>query len=113
MRHLYARRIFMGLALFFAGSAVVFGYLASRKAKEVAPAAASGARDGTEHRGAELFVTYCGSCHTAESLRPGAVSASAAERQRILQFLQDHGRASDEQDRLIMEYLASEGSGGD
>lgn len=104
MRHVFVRRIFFALAVLFVLCAVAFALLVTREPGDPPPPAT----EAGQHAGADLFASYCGSCHTAESLRPGVVDATVEQRREILRFLEDHGRASDEQDRLIVEYLAGE-----
>ena len=108
MRHVFVRRIFFGLAALFVVCAVIFALLVTREPGD----SSSPAVEAERHAGSALFASDCGSCHTAESLRPGVVDATAEQRREILRFLEDHGRASDEQDRLIVEYLAGETEGG-
>jgi mono/diheme cytochrome c family protein len=94
----------LALAAVFVAIAVGFGRLANRPPASFgepvpgAPAAANGA---------QLFETYCASCHTVEELRRVASRRSDRGRTRIEleRFLEKHGDGSAEQDRAIVAYL--------
>ena len=99
MRHVAVRRTALILGAVFFACASLFVWAAGRQS---GPLDAPSSPDAP--RGAGLFETYCSSCHSAESLR-GAVTE--ARRPQLEVFLQDHGDASDAEDRLILDYLTA------
>ena len=50
-----------------------------------------------------MYETYCAGCHPVETLR---AELSAERRRELEAFLGKHGKSSDEEDRLIIDYLA-------
>ena len=58
--------------------------------------------------GAELFATYCATCHKPASLARGLQSAPDPEsaRAEIAAFLTRHGRSDGDVDAAIVDYLA-------
>ncbi|MHB1223422.1 MAG: c-type cytochrome [Gemmatimonadaceae bacterium] len=100
MRHVAVRRTALLLAVVVVGCTALFTWLVSREAEPwPAPPTAS------EAEGAALFREYCASCHTVERMRAGVANADAVRRRELLRFLQHHGRSSDAEDRLILDYL--------
>jgi hypothetical protein len=118
MRHLVVRRTAFLLGVMLVASAGLFAVLVSRE-PAVAPAvpppaaASTAAASAPQSRTtaptrAELYEAHCASCHTAASLRQHLPDSE--ERRRDLDvFLENHGSATQAEDRLIVEYLAAEG----
>ena len=107
MRHVAVRRTALILATVFVVCAGLFAWLTTER--EAASADAAAAAEGVspvppaEAEGATLYEIYCAGCHPVESLR----TQMSAERRRALEaFLGKHGKSSDEEDRLIVGYLA-------
>ena len=118
MRHLVVRRTALLLGVMLFASAGLFALLVSREPAVApalpSPAAASTAASPappsptTAPTGAELYEAHCASCHAAASLRQRMPDSE--ERRRDLDaFLEDHGRATAAEDRLIVEYLSGKG----
>jgi mono/diheme cytochrome c family protein len=110
MRHVAVRRVAALLGLLFLLWAGVFAWMARRTpaptpaagpsppVTEPAPAAPSSSD------GAALFEAHCTPCHAADDLRP-ALAGNDTARAAMDAFLADHGDATPEEDRLIVEYL--------
>jgi len=105
MRHVTVRRAALLLGSVFLVCAGLFASLVSRE-----PAAAPASLPAPGPAGAALFQTYCAACHTVESLRP-FVTGPDVRRDELEAFLADHGDASGEDDRLILDYLSRGPSG--
>jgi len=108
MRHVAVRRTALILAILFIGCAGLFVWLT--RGRDVAPAAAAdvpaqaAAEPTRPDPGAQLYDTYCGRCHAVDTLR----GVMTAERRREVEvFLEQHGRSSSEEDRLILDYLTA------
>lgn len=97
MRHVAVRRTALLLAIVLVGCAALFAWLVGREAE---PAPATLASEG-----AAPFQEYCASCHAEERLRPLVAAADSARRLELERFLRSHGRSSDAEDRLILDYL--------
>ena len=72
----------------------VFAWIVGRGPADEPPAATPASVTG-----AVLFERHCGSCHAVEDLRAAAADAET------LTFLESHGEASGEEDRLILDYM--------
>ena len=57
-------------------------------------------------RGAELYEQYCARCHTGDDLAGALRAGGSPKRAEWESFLLDHGRASADEDRAILDYLA-------
>jgi len=103
MNHRIVTRVVIGIAVLCVAAALSFARLRAAPGTggpgPVSPQAA-------EHPGAALFKTHCGTCHEV-----GAVAAplrgptAGARAQGMVEFLRRHGKSSDAQDRVIVEYL--------
>ena len=106
MRHVAVRRTALILATVFLACAGIFAWLTiERDAASPGPAASAEAAlpvPAAEAEGAMLYETYCAGCHPVETL---GTEMSAVRRRELEAFLQRHGRSSDGEDRLIVEYL--------
>jgi mono/diheme cytochrome c family protein len=96
----------MSTALFVIVAAA-FGWIVNRSDdRPAAPLASPPAADTAA--GAQVFETYCASCHTPDAIR--TVFGRHADRQRarteLERFLSTHGDAPKEQHRAIVEYVA-------
>lgn len=105
MRHVVVRRTALILATVFVACAGLFAWHMTGRhtpaSDAAAPAAAVSPTSG-EAEGARLYETYCARCHPIDTLR----AEMRAERRRALEaFLQTHGKSSDDEDRLIVDYL--------
>jgi cytochrome c5 len=107
MRHVAVRRTALILATVFVVCAGLFAWLATDREAASADAAASAEGvspvPAAEAGGAALYETYCAGCHPVETLR---AELSAERRRELEAFLGKHGKSSDEEDRLIIDYLA-------
>lgn len=101
MRTRHVRMFVIALAALLAAIAVGFGWLANRE-----PTPSSG-EPAVAANGAQLFETYCASCHTVEAMRRVASGRTDRERTRVEleRFLEAHGDASADEDRAIVAYL--------
>ena len=108
MRQVAVRHAALLLAGVLLASAGIFTWLVGRPAARPVEAAPS-AQPATDASGAALFEEYCASCHQADRLRPDA--SDPTRRHDMELFLQDHGNASDADDRLILDYLSLDGRG--
>lgn len=108
MRYVVVKRVTGSLGVFLVLAAGLFAWLV--RDEPPAPAAPAAQTPATP-RGAALFEGQCGQCHTADDLRGPLRAGGEAKRSAWLEFLKDHAEASDEEDRLILEYLASEAAG--
>ena len=112
MRHIAVRRVAAQLGLLFLLWAGVFAWMARRSpaptpaagpsSPVTAPAPAPAARSSSD--GAALFEAHCTPCHAADDLRP-ALAGNGTARAAMEAFLADHGDATPEEDRPIVEYL--------
>ena len=106
MRHVAVRRTALILATVFVVCAGLFAWLTAER--EAASAGATASAQGVtpvpaaEARGATSYETYCAGCHPVDALR---AEMSAERRRQLEAFLRKHGKSSDEEDRLIVEYL--------
>ncbi len=102
------RRTALVLAVAFVACALLFVWLTAERepasARAPAPAEGVSPQPAVEAEGARLYETYCARCHPVETLR----TEMSAERLRELEtFLQKHGKSSEAEDRLILDYLTS------
>ena len=109
MRHVAVRRSALILASVFVVCAGLFAWITTKRERE-SPGTASSAEaaapvPAADDEGAALYETYCARCHPVDSLRTGM---SADRRRELEEFLQKHGRSSDEEDLLIIDYLAGQ-----
>ena len=105
MRHVAVRRAALILATVFVLFAGLFAWMAGRGGshEQISIAIEEAPQAAAEHRGAALYDTFCARCHPVETLR-GPLNE---ERYRELEvFLRKHVKSSDEEDRLILDYLA-------
>lgn len=108
MRHVTVRRTALILAAVFIVSAGLFAWFTATERETAsqgaeAPAEAAAPVPAADTGGAMLYETYCARCHPAGTLR---IETSAEKLRELEAFLQTHGRSSDEEDRLIVDYLA-------
>lgn len=101
MRHVIVSRVSVLLTLLLLAAAVLFVQLVtpardSRRAQAAA----------TPPSGSRLFEAHCASCHTLDDLRAPFADGSAARRLELERFLADHGDASRDDDRAIVEYVS-------
>lgn len=102
MRHVIVTRVTLLVFVLFLAAAGLFAWI-------TAPARTGDpARPATGEDGGRLFESHCASCHDAGSLRPGAGALDAAGRRSLERFLENHGTATSDEDRRIVEYLAAE-----
>jgi len=102
MRHIAVRRLAVLLGAVFLLWAGVFAWIVQREpaAESATPGAPAIAA------GAGLFGRHCASCHTLESMRRAAgTDPDGTRRLELEQFLDGHGQASADEDRLILDYL--------
>ncbi len=101
MHHIIVSRVSLTFCLLLAGGTLGFALLADSGPTAEPAGEAAG-------EGAALFDAHCGGCHTVDELAPGLRDAEdpAARMAELEAFLENHGRASPEQDRAILEYLA-------
>lgn len=57
-------------------------------------------------QGAALYEQYCARCHMGDDLAGTLRTGGAPKRAEWESFLRDHGRASADEDRAILDYLA-------
>lgn len=105
MRHQVVKRLTLALTAVIALSALLFAWLVRDEPASV-PTRGPSVSSDDERMGAALFERYCGACHAAADLRP-ALGSGAAARADWEQFLLDHGDADLEEDRHILDFLAS------
>lgn len=103
MHHVIVTRVSVCFCLLLAGCVLGFAFLVDR------PSLAGISSAPAERHGAKLFDQYCGACHeagelTAELRAAPDDEALAAE---WMAFLERHGRAGPDEDRAIVEFLAS------
>ncbi len=102
MRHVGVRRLatLLGVAFLLWGG--VFAWLAGREPVERSPQPTPvSVPDGTA-----LFERHCASCHDLDEMRTAAGSKGDTARQADLaRFLEDHGGASSEENRQILDFL--------
>lgn len=109
MRHVAVRRTALILATVFVVCAGLFAWITAEREPE-SPGTASSAEAAApvpaeDAEGAALYEAYCARCHPVDSLR---TEMSVDRRRELEEFLQKHGRSSDEEDRLIIDYLAEQ-----
>jgi mono/diheme cytochrome c family protein len=108
MRSRAVRTFTLLLAALFLAVAALFGWIANRpRAERQPPVTGPGAAPAETARGAELFETFCSSCHTPDALRSIARGRTDLARTRVEmeRFLATHGGAAVEQNRAIVAYL--------
>ena len=103
MRHIVVRRLALLLGAIFFLWAGVFAWIVHREPTADQPSAPT-----TTATGAALFERHCASCHGVEQLQEtvGGVR-DPSEREKLARFLSEHGDATREEDRQILDYLAS------
>ena len=79
---------------------LLFGLVASRRAAEPSETDAVSS-------GAAAYRRYCASCHTVGAIRPSMVG-TPERRSEMEVFLREHGRASEAEDRQILDYIESQ-----
>ncbi len=104
MRHIVVRRLAALLGGVFLVWAVVFAWIVQR---EPATPGTPGAQPAPAiAAGAGLFGRYCGACHSVELMRAAAgADPDGKRRLELEQFLDGHGEAAADEDRLILDYL--------
>lgn len=106
MNHRFVTRVVIGITVLFIAASLSFARL--RAASAPAGAGTAGPQ-GAAHPGAALFSSHCGSCHEAGAVAaPLRGPAAGARAQGMVEFLRRHGKSSDAQDRLIVEYLTEQ-----
>lgn len=107
MRHVTVRRTALILAAVFVVCAGLFAWLTRAREAASADDTTSALRlasvPAAEAQGATLYETYCARCHPVDTLQ---AETSPEGRRKLEAFLRKHGKSSDEEDRLIVEYLA-------
>lgn len=113
MRHTAVRRTVLALAAVLVLSAWLFGWIVSPRHVDVppapvaapstpaVPAQTSETPPKVPSDGAALFRSYCGGCHSSGRLRLNQ------SRRDLEIFLRTHGTASDAEDAIILDFLAS------
>ena len=104
MRHLIVSRIVVLLGAVLCAAAFGFVWLAGRP--QDGPVEAELVQEPSA-AAATLFARSCASCHTPDSLREGVGRDREAARRALETFLQSHGDTSDQEDRLIADYLTA------
>ena len=104
MRHLIVSRTVILLATVLFASAVGFVWLAGRPK---VGRDETDVRPVTDTTAAALFARSCASCHTPDSLKPAVGRDREAARNALETFLRTHGDTSEEEDRLIADYLTA------
>lgn len=108
MRYVAVKRVTGLIGLLLVLAAGGFAWLVR---DEPPPPAAPAAQAPGAPPGAALFERQCEQCHTVDDLRRTLRAGGEAKRTAWLEFLRDHAESSDEEDRLILEYLGSEAAG--
>jgi mono/diheme cytochrome c family protein len=88
----------------FLGAAVAFAWFAHR---DPAPPRGDPSQLAAG-AGAALFEQHCASCHAPDDLREALGDGDTARRRELELFLKDHGESADDQDHVILEFLAAE-----
>ena len=101
MRHMVVRRTATLLGTVLIACSLLFGLVASRRTVE--PSVSADAASS----GAAAYRRYCASCHTVGAIRPSVVGSPERRREMEL-FLREHGRATEAEDRLILDYIESQ-----
>jgi mono/diheme cytochrome c family protein len=101
MQRLIVLRLAAGLVALFTGAALLFSWAAAPPAPVAAETTSdSGARE------AALFEERCGRCHAREELLEWLGRRSDADPGgALLEFLAEHGEASNRENRAIVVYL--------
>jgi mono/diheme cytochrome c family protein len=109
MTHTIVTRVALGVCAMCVGAAVLFAYLAAAPAAQAHDAGAPAAQAKAEpHPGKAPYDRHCAGCHAIDEaegmLRDGGsnLDANAAA---MVEFLKNHGRSSDAEDRAIVEYI--------
>lgn len=103
MRTLHVRLAALVFTLALLLATVGSAWIASRAAVDGEPAMppSEGELDGRE-----LYQLHCGGCHLEEDLSPALHGPDpGAAIIALLDFLEDHGRSDDRQDRALVAYL--------
>lgn len=108
MNHVIVSRVSAVLVILLGASVIGFALLVARTQP---PADGAVERTGIPREGGEgsaLFETHCGRCHSAASLARTLAESNDPEALagQWEVFLERHGKASAEQDRIIVRYLA-------
>lgn len=122
MRHAQVTRFSFGMLALALAAALGFAWRASRPGADASgasaptpgaasraaePAASASSAAALSAQAQALFAAQCADCHTPEELvdglraAPALEAAAAAMRARLA----EHGEGSDEQDRLLVEWL--------
>lgn len=105
MRYVVVKRVTVLLGLLFVLAAGVFAWLVrDEPPSQPAPRAAA---PPDAPAGAALFERHCAQCHDASDLGEQLRAGGEPTRAKWGAFLEEHGDAGTEADRLILEYLAS------
>lgn len=103
MRYVVVRRTALSLGATLLSGAALFAWLVSPRAVESSVAATPTAVSSpSPPNGAALFRSHCGSCHSTGSLQLDR------SRSDLEAFLRDHGDASEADDRVILDFIASQ-----
>lgn len=106
MRHVAVRRVTLVLGGALLLYAAAFAWLVDDQPQATTTFGrpAVGARPSDDGR--LLFEQHCAACHTVGDLVPGLRDGGTNARSAAETFLRDHGDATDEEDRSILEYLS-------
>jgi hypothetical protein len=104
MRHLIVSRVVMLLGAVLCAAAFGFVWLAGRP--QSGPVEADVVAEPST-TAAALFARSCASCHTPDSLRTPVGRDREAARRDLEIFLRTHGDTSEQEDRLIADYLTT------
>lgn len=106
MRHVAVRRVTLLLGAGFVVYAGAFAWLVrDERAPSTTPEQSVPAAESTAE-GRLLFERSCATCHTVEELAPGLREGGTNGRSAAEAFLRDHGDATNEEDRLILDYVS-------
>lgn len=107
MRHVAVRRVTLLLGAAFVLYAGAFAWLVGDEpVTATTPEQSVPAREFTAE-GRLLFERSCATCHSIEDLAPGLREGGTNGRSAAEAFLRDHGDATNEEDRLILDYLSA------
>ena len=112
MTHLIVNRVVIALCMLAIVSAAAFAWLVAREPAPLVAATAAGSSGmasaaAAPPSGAALFEQHCGRCHelaaVALVLRDAADPDAASA--QVLDFLKEHGRATNVEDAAIVAWL--------
>jgi mono/diheme cytochrome c family protein len=106
MRHVAVRHVTLVLAGALLVYAAAFAWLVDDEPQATAPSDRPVAGAYPSEDGRLRFEQHCAACHTVGDLVPGLRDGGTKARSAAETFLRDHGDATEEEDRLIVEYLS-------